>query len=87
MVAEEVGFLPSAVLSFEEPRMLKAESFELEAMILRWNVECGMWIWMLGLLKLRCRGEVESAFLLDSKHLLPRIAPPLYKVQYRCKVR
>ena len=43
MVAEEVGFLPSAVLSFEEPRMLKAESFELDAMILKWNVERGMW--------------------------------------------
>ncbi len=33
VVAEEVGFLPSAVLSFEEPRMLKAESFESEAMV------------------------------------------------------
>ncbi len=37
VVAEEVGFLPSAVLSFEEPRMLKAESFESEAMIQDWN--------------------------------------------------
>ena len=33
VVAEEVGFLPSAVLSFEEPRMLKAESFDSEAMM------------------------------------------------------
>lgn len=33
MVAEEVGFFPSVVLSFEEPRMLKAESFELEDMV------------------------------------------------------
>ena len=37
VVAEEVGFLPSAVFSFEEPRMLKAESFESEAMIQDWN--------------------------------------------------
>lgn len=33
VVAEEVGFLPSAVLSFEEPRMLKADSFDPEAMV------------------------------------------------------
>lgn len=33
MVAEAVGFLPSGVLSFEEPRMLKAESFESEVMV------------------------------------------------------
>ena len=32
-VVEEMGFLPSAVLSLDEPRMLKAESFELEAML------------------------------------------------------
>ena len=34
-----MGFLPSAVLSFEEPRMLKAESLESEAMLIDSSVD------------------------------------------------
>ena len=40
----ETGFLPSAVLSLEEPRMLKAESFGLEAMF----GDCGLEVWKYG---------------------------------------
>lgn len=34
-----MGFFPSAVLSLEEPRMLKEESFELEDMVIYCSVE------------------------------------------------
>ena len=43
-VVEEMGFFPSAVLSLEEPRMLKAESFELDAML----GDCARGMWKYG---------------------------------------
>ena len=65
VVAEEVGFLPSAVLSFEEPRMLKAESLESEAILIYIDVEV-----FVGLLNVGRRNDA-----LDMSVFLPRTAP------------
>ena len=50
-----MGFLPSAVLSLEEPRMLKADSFELEAML----GDCALEVWKYGWFA-RTRGRCVS---------------------------
>ena len=72
-MVEEMGFFPSAVLSLEEPRMLKAESFELEAML----GDCALKMW-----KYEYFGQEVRLISFSEEFSLPvtpplRIAPPL----------
>lgn len=65
----ETGFLPSAVLSLEEPKMLKAESFGLEAML----GNCALGMWKHGCLA-RTRGSCVSSLSLKTSLIpLPRL--------------
>ena len=65
-MAEEVGFLPSAVLRFEEPRMLKAESLESEAMLI--DITVGVFAGLVGVGEKVCSALNVNVFLSPTSH-------------------